>query len=209
VITNNIFFGGGTITTQANALQQTNFAQGDPKLVDRAAYDYHLAFGSPCINAGSDPGTGAGFSLLPVRQYVHPASAVDRTTEGTIDIGAYEFGMPMDGGTDASDAGAPRTPDASDASKPPPLDASVDRVSEPPDASADASLPPPDAPDAGSAQPPGGSGGSSGGGCGCRTARGSTPGAALACVALVLSASGRRARRPRPLRAGRPIGRPR
>jgi hypothetical protein len=158
VITNNIFFGGGTITNQANAVQQTNFAQGDPKLIDRAAYDYHLAPGSPCINAGSDPGMGAGFALTPSRHYVHPTSAVDRTIEGAIDIGAYEFGLPvdagMDAGGDASDAGAPRPPDASDAGIPRPPDAS-DAGSSPPSDASDAGIPrPPDASDTGSSRPP-------------------------------------------------------
>jgi len=146
VIINNIFFGGGTITTQASAMQQTNFAQGDPRLVDRAAYDYHLAPGSPCINAGSDPGTGAGFALLPSRQYVHPTSAIDRTIDGVIDIGAYEFGLPTDAGPDAPDAGSPPPPDASDAGAPRPPDASDAGSPRPPDAS-DTGPRPPDASD--------------------------------------------------------------
>jgi hypothetical protein len=149
VISNNIFFGGGTITTQANAMQQTNFAQGDPKMVDRAAYDYRLAPGSPCINAGTDPGTGAGFALLPSRHYVHPAKAVDRTIDGIVDIGAYEFGLPMEGGTDSgadvSDAGSQPPRDASDAGSPPAQDA-ADAGSSRPDASD--SAPPRDASDA-------------------------------------------------------------
>jgi hypothetical protein len=102
VITNNIFFGAGTITAQTGALQTTNFSQGDPKLVDRTNYDYHIAPDSPCINAGSDPGMGAGFALLPMRHYVHPANAVDRVAVGAIDIGAYEFGTSDPGGADAS-----------------------------------------------------------------------------------------------------------
>jgi MYXO-CTERM domain-containing protein len=107
-IVNNIFFGGGTVTNQTGAMQMTNFTQGDPRLVDRAAYDYHLAPGSPCINAGSDPGTGAGFVLLPSRHYVHPAGGADRTIAGIIDIGAYEFGIAADAGADA-----PSLPDGS------------------------------------------------------------------------------------------------
>jgi hypothetical protein len=103
VIINNVFFGAGTITAQTGAMQTTNFSQGDPKLVDRTSYDYRLAPGSPCINAGSDPGLGAGFALLPVRHYVHPANAADRVAVGAIDIGAYEFGTSAgDAGSDAS-----------------------------------------------------------------------------------------------------------
>jgi len=131
VIINNIFFGGGTITTQSGATQQTNFAQGDPLLINRAAFDYRLAPGSPCINAGSDPGTGAGFALLPTRQYVHSVSAVDRTSMGAVDIGAYEFGQAMDAGADDADAGPP--PDARDSGSLPPSDASDARPA--PDAS--------------------------------------------------------------------------
>jgi hypothetical protein len=121
-ITNNIFFGGGTITNQASAVQKTNFAQQDPGLVDRAAYDYRLLPGSPCINAGSDPGTGAGFALLPSRHYIHPASAMDRPTAGAIDIGAFEFATQVDAsteaGADVSDAGSPPR-DVSEAGSPP------------------------------------------------------------------------------------------
>jgi hypothetical protein len=102
VITNNIFFGTGTVTNQSSAVQTTNFTQGDPGLVNRAAYDYRLATGSPCINAGSDPGTGGSFVLLPSREYVHPAGAVDRAIAGMVDIGAYEFAIVTDAGTDAA-----------------------------------------------------------------------------------------------------------
>jgi hypothetical protein len=104
VVTNNIFFGGGTISTQSSAVLTTNFTT-DPMLVNRAGYDYRLATGSPCINAGSDPGMGEGFALVPTRHYVHPLHDADRTVMGTIDIGAYEYGADLDaGGGGASDA---------------------------------------------------------------------------------------------------------
>ncbi|MET0592183.1 MAG: right-handed parallel beta-helix repeat-containing protein [Polyangiaceae bacterium] len=98
VITNNIFFGQGTITSQSNAMLSTN-RQGDPTFVAKGSFDYRLAAGSPCIDTGSDPGTGAGFALLPAKHYVHPANAVDRAIAGAIDIGAYEFGADFDAGT--------------------------------------------------------------------------------------------------------------
>jgi hypothetical protein len=218
-ITNNVFFGGGTITNQASAIQKTNFAQQDPGLVDRAAYDYRLLPGSPCINAGSDPGTGAGFALLPSRHYIHPASAIDRTIEGAIDIGAFEFAPQVDAateaGADASEAGSPPR-DVSDTSTPPPPDASDARTPRPPDASdvspADAPRPPdpldattPDVSDAGSRPPldaagdgsssTPGNAGDDGAGCGCRTTRArSGSGLALACAGLLLASRRRRAR---------------
>ena len=96
--------------------RSTNFAQGDPAGRSRRTFDYRLAPGSPCINTGSDPGTGAGFALLPSRHYVHPANAADRAIDGIVDIGAYEHGADLDAGVDAS-----TPPDASTGS-----DASID-----------------------------------------------------------------------------------
>jgi len=43
VVRNNIFLGGGTVINQASAMASGNFSAGDPLLVDRAAFDYHLA----------------------------------------------------------------------------------------------------------------------------------------------------------------------
>ena len=91
VIKNNIFSGPGSITNQGSAIQSNNFT-GDAKFVDATGYDYHLLSGSAAINAGADPGADGSFSLTPVFQYVHPACAEGRSSQGTIDIGAYEFG---------------------------------------------------------------------------------------------------------------------
>jgi len=102
VVRNNIFFGGGTVTAQTSAVMAGNLATGDPLLVDRAGFDYHLQAGSPCVNAGVDPGAAGAMSLTPLFQYVHPESRETRTSVGVIDIGAYELG----GGTPAPDAGA-------------------------------------------------------------------------------------------------------
>ncbi|HEV8247117.1 MAG TPA: MYXO-CTERM sorting domain-containing protein [Polyangiaceae bacterium] len=101
VLANNIFFGGGTITNQAGAQQSHNESGASSCLVDAAAFDYHLLGGTPCVDAGADPGDGDGFALLPAFQYVHEAARESRTSQGAIDIGAYELG----GGT-AGTAGA-------------------------------------------------------------------------------------------------------
>ncbi len=91
---NNIFAGPGTITNQASAVLDANTTatDGDPKFMNRAAYDYRLLAGSPAIDHGVTPGTGVGFSLVPTLQYVHPTSIATRTTAGSaIDRGAYEY----------------------------------------------------------------------------------------------------------------------
>jgi hypothetical protein len=102
VLQNNVFSGQGTATNQSTAVLTTNFSMGDPKLRSAAAFDYELTSGSPCVDAGSDPGMGEGFSLAPTSQYVHPTGVEGRTSVGIIDIGAYELG----GATDAGAAGS-------------------------------------------------------------------------------------------------------
>ena len=102
VIVNNIFAGGGTVTSQANAVQTTNYSGPAPMLVDPVNYDYRLQAGAPCVNAGSDPGMGGAFSLMPIYEYVHPLSGETRNAVGAIDCGAYELGgagTPLDGGS--------------------------------------------------------------------------------------------------------------
>ena len=93
LIQNNIFFSTvpATITTQSSARQVTNFT-GDPRFVDRTNYNYRLRSDSPCINAGTAPGSANGVDLTPRYQYVHPASREPRPIVGAIDIGAYEAG---------------------------------------------------------------------------------------------------------------------
>jgi MYXO-CTERM domain-containing protein len=97
VVKNNIFLGTGTAVSQAGATVANNFT-GDPMLVNRAGYDYHLLAGSPCIGAGADPGLAGSFSLTPATQYIHPSNFETRPVVGVIDIGAYEFDGGQDGG---------------------------------------------------------------------------------------------------------------
>jgi hypothetical protein len=91
VVINNIFMGSGTVVRGPNN-QTTNLVSNNPGLVDASNFDYRLVEGSAAINAGSDPGSANGFNLLPTNQYVHKASTEARTSVGTIDIGAYEYG---------------------------------------------------------------------------------------------------------------------
>jgi len=70
----------------------TTAADGDPKFVDRTAYDYHLLAGSPAIDHGAAPGSAFGVSLVPALEYVLPTSTVSRVSAGSaIDRGAYEL----------------------------------------------------------------------------------------------------------------------
>jgi len=43
------------------------------------------------VDAGMNPGSAAGFELMPKYQYVHPSGWESRTPIGVLDIGAYEF----------------------------------------------------------------------------------------------------------------------
>jgi hypothetical protein len=90
-IINNLFVGNGTIVTGVAGSLTSNLQTTGPGLVDIDAYNYRLRAGSPARDAGSAPGTGNGFSLSPSYQYLHPRNREVRPTDGTIDIGAYEF----------------------------------------------------------------------------------------------------------------------
>jgi MYXO-CTERM domain-containing protein len=111
VVTNNIFYNGGTVTSQAAAMLTTNFdsaMMGNPMFTNVAGYDVTLLAGSPCIDKGTDPGMGGGQSLMPVFEYVHPLSEVARSVVGpAIDIGAYEHGLSLDAGVVGPDGSAP------------------------------------------------------------------------------------------------------
>ena len=120
VITNNIFYNGGTVTSQASATLTTNFdsaTMGNPMFVDVASYDVNLSAGSPCIDKGTAPGSHGGQSLSPVFEYVHPLGEVARTVIGSaIDIGAYEYGVAADAGALGPDASPPDGPDGGSSS---------------------------------------------------------------------------------------------
>jgi hypothetical protein len=86
-VINNIFSGPGTVSQQNCAEFTANFI-GDPLFADAEAFDYHLLAGSPAIDAGADLG-----AFTPPFEYRHPACGEARITQqGSVDIGAYEFG---------------------------------------------------------------------------------------------------------------------
>jgi hypothetical protein len=88
---NNLFVGQGSQPSGGNVQATTNLVTNAPGLVNENGFDYRLTSTSPARNAGSAPGSARGVNLAPVYQYVHKAKREARTTEGTIDIGAYEF----------------------------------------------------------------------------------------------------------------------
>jgi hypothetical protein len=89
-VLNNIFAGRGTVL-QGPGTQTSNLIATDPKFVDRAGGDYHLASGSPAIDAGTDPGEGHGFALTPRFEANGQLGRKARPMHDKIDIGAYEY----------------------------------------------------------------------------------------------------------------------
>ena len=155
----------------------SNFV-GDPQFVNAAAYDFHLKAGSPALEKGVAPGTGAGQSLAALCQYVHPAHAVVRTTVGTIDQGGFELGGETTtpcGGTLPGDAG--------------PIDGGVTTDAAAPGDDATPAIDAATAGDAGATDVPT----SDEAGCGCRTT-GRSPGSALGLGLAFFALASRRRR---------------
>ena len=92
LIRNNIFWGRGQLTTQAQAIVENNLTTGDQIFRNAAKYDFRLRGTSAAVDAGADPGGDANDSFTPAFQYRHPACGEGRRGVGVIDIGAYEFG---------------------------------------------------------------------------------------------------------------------
>jgi len=106
---NNIFAGPGSlfkgsanfsVVDSGNNLISANIAS--VALVDAAAYNYNLTDSSAAIDGGTNPGwvydidPNSPFLLTPLAQYVDSASSEARVTSGgRIDIGAYEYPLPV------------------------------------------------------------------------------------------------------------------
>jgi hypothetical protein len=84
-------FGEGGGASPATGALKGNLVSQTAGFVNPDAYDYHLTKGSPAIDAGEDPGTVDGVSLVPVEEYRDPLGMAPRRRVGRIDIGAYEF----------------------------------------------------------------------------------------------------------------------
>jgi hypothetical protein len=91
LLQNNIFGGTGALSTQAAAIDKTNYRSIAPGFVDRANYDLRPIANALVINAGSAVGASAtGVPLKPGAVYKHKASGASRPVLGALDIGAYE-----------------------------------------------------------------------------------------------------------------------
>lgn len=112
VLTSNVL--SGNMAAPAGATTTGNCTAGSTDFVNPAAYDYHLAAGSACIDAAGNPGFGQGRDLTPTEQYVHPLAFEQRVTLGAaLDVGAFEYGQaPAPGGGGVSvDGGIPPSAD--------------------------------------------------------------------------------------------------
>ncbi len=85
----NIFYGGGTLSTQSNTTFSGNFT-GNPSFVSLSSYNYNLNSGSPAIHAATSEGVSSeGYSLVPRYQYVHPTCGITR--KDAADVGGLAY----------------------------------------------------------------------------------------------------------------------
>ncbi len=94
------FSGSSSAPADITFSSSGNLQVADPKLVDRAGFDWRLKSDSPAIDAGVDPGSAHGVDLTPVVQYLYPVNGETRPQDGPLDVGAYEVlgGEPVDPG---------------------------------------------------------------------------------------------------------------
>jgi hypothetical protein len=84
----------GTAGSMKKATMQNNLAIADPTQAgfqDLARYNYYLSSSSPAKGMGANPGSYNGQSLLPTRQYRHPATSEERTSAAQPSVGALEY----------------------------------------------------------------------------------------------------------------------
>jgi hypothetical protein len=87
---NNLFIGSGTPYNGKQPNEITNLRAPSSVLVNAANFDYRLNPGVTPINAGTDPGSVSGVSLVSEFQYVDFGLRERRTVIGATDVGAYE-----------------------------------------------------------------------------------------------------------------------
>ena len=114
---NNIFFGGDKIvgTTGGGIAGSNNWMRStatvpapffatikgiDPGFANASGREFRLTSGSACRNQGLGPlqyldGTGLGHPGQPGFEYVPPVQGRPRSTDGQLDIGAFEHGAPV------------------------------------------------------------------------------------------------------------------
>lgn len=71
--------------------QKNNLITNSPGFYNQEARNFYLTASSPAVDAGIDPGSVNGFSLIPRYQFQFPAAAVARPVSGALDAGAYEY----------------------------------------------------------------------------------------------------------------------
>ncbi len=94
LVSNNIMAGigtmlNGTATSSSNNVVENNISS--LYFVDESNYNYHLNSNSPAVDAGATIASQNGINLTPDSAYKHPMSSELRSTNGTIDAGAYEY----------------------------------------------------------------------------------------------------------------------
>jgi hypothetical protein len=87
---NNLFIGGGTLYRGKQPTVTTSLVSPASALLNALNFDYRLTANASAINAGTNPGSLPGVSLIPDFQYVHPARRESRSAGAAVDVGAYE-----------------------------------------------------------------------------------------------------------------------
>lgn len=100
-VSNNILagiatFANGTVSSMSNNLEVSDIASVG--FVDEPNYDYSILQSSAAVDGGIALSDVNGQSLTPTYEYEHVADSHQRSSDSTIDIGAYEYVSSTGGG---------------------------------------------------------------------------------------------------------------
>ncbi len=103
LLKNNIFAGPkpagliiGTPAVLDSSNNEVNNSISAIGFVDASVYDYHLLSSSVAINAGTDiPKEVLGYALMPLLVYEDTSQVETRVVADALDIGAYEYELPL------------------------------------------------------------------------------------------------------------------
>lgn len=107
---NNLFVNVDTVVNGESTVFRGNLEIEEIAFTEADQYDFHLSGEAAAVDTGVTPGNARDVDLTPVYEYQHPLNLTQRSSDGHLDVGAFEFvaassGDGDDGGGGGSGSG--------------------------------------------------------------------------------------------------------